>query len=300
MSRLAASPIPEFIETMLPRNLSRYRIAVADQEMAVMETGSGRDVLLVHGNPTWGFLYRKVCQALAGEPFRLICPDLVGFGLSSKPKSAGAHTLAAHEAWMSELIETLDLRDAILVVQDWGGPIGLLGAAAHPDRFVGKVILNTVVGPPKVGFKPTAFHRFANMPLISDFAFRGLGFPQRRLSMAQGNKESIRGVVSRAYQWPLQSFRNRVAPLATARMVPNSQKHPSIEPLTRCREYVESSDGPVSIVWGDRDPILGRAVHRLKRLLPNAEVTRTEAGHFLQEEVPDEIADAIRRVNEQL
>ena len=89
---------------------------------------------------------------------------------------------------------------------------------------------------------------------------------------------------------------NNTAPLALARMVPDSPEHPSIEPLERCQAMVEAFDGPAAIVWGERDPILGRLLRRTQRLLPNAEVTTTQAGHFLQEEVPVEIAAAIRSV----
>jgi haloalkane dehalogenase len=87
-----------------------------------------------------------------------------------------------------------------------------------------------------------------------------------------------------------------VAPLALARMVPDSPAHPSIAALRQCQSVVEAFTGPAALVWGERDPVLGRVLSHLARLLPAASVTRTQAGHFLQEEVPDEIAAAIREV----
>jgi haloalkane dehalogenase len=101
------------------------------------------------------------------------------------------------------------------------------------------------------------------------------------------------GDVARAYRFPLRGLAQNAAPLALARMVPNRPTHPSIEPLRRCQELIESYSGPAAIVWGDRDPVLGRVRSWIEKLLPKARVTRTRAGHFLQEEVPGEIADAI-------
>jgi cis-3-alkyl-4-acyloxetan-2-one decarboxylase len=153
------------------------------------------------------------------------------------------------------------------------------------------------VSPPREGFRPTRFHRFARLPLVSDVAFRLLGFPQNALHRAQGDPASIRGDVARAYRYPLRRLRDNAAPLALARMVPDGHPgHPSLEPLERVQSYVTSFAGPIAVVWGDRDPVLGRLRKRIEALLPKATVTRTEAGHFLQEEVPEEIADAIRRV----
>ena len=116
--------------------------------------------------------------------------------------------------------------------------------------------------------------------------------------MAQGDRASISGQVARAYRYPLRDRRTNVAPLALARMVPNNFEHPSIEPLQRCQQYVEAFGGPVAIVWGDRDPVLGRLLSWMTKLFPDAPVTRTNAGHFLQEEVPNEIAAAIIDVAE--
>lgn len=263
----------------------------------LMEQGSGRPVLLLHGNPTWSFLYRKVFRELAGEPFRLIAPDLPGLGLSDKPAEPAFHTLARHGQVLGSLIDQLELTDAIFVGQDWGGPIGLSAFARRRARLAGLVILNTVVGPPRRGFKPTAFHRFSRVPGISELAFRGLGFPQNVLHAAQGDAASIRGDVARAYRWPLRDRRTNVAPLALARMVPDRPGHPSIPELATCQQLVEQFDGPVALMWGDRDPILGRVRRHVERLRPDATVTRTPAGHFLQEEVPGAIAAAIRDVS---
>jgi haloalkane dehalogenase len=263
--------------------------------MHVMEWGEGPPVLLQHGNPTWGFLYRKVVAALVGSGLRLILPDLVGLGFSDKP-TAEAHRLEEHARWLGALLDQMKLERLVFVAHDWGGPIGLRALADRPGRLRGLVILNTVVGPPRPGFRPSTFHRLARLPLVSTLVFRGLGFPQRALHLVQGDPASIRGDVARAYRFPLRGLRRNAAPLALARMVPNTLAHPSIEPLRRAQAVVEGFTGPAAIVWGDRDPVLGRVRSWIERLLPNARVTRTAAGHFLQEEVPAEIADAVRFV----
>lgn len=294
MDDSTAPALPPWLARELP--FSRRLVRVGDARMHVMEAGEGRPVLLVHGNPTWGFLWRKVARALANEPLRLVIPDLVGLGLSDKPRDASVHTLARHAAWMGALVDALDLRDLVFVGQDWGGPIGVRALADRPERVAGLVVLNTVIGPPRPGFRPTAFHRFARMPLVSDLVFRGLGFPQATLGWAQGDRSSIAGQTARAYRWPLRRLRDRVAPLALARMVPPDERHPSIAELRVCHDFVSRFEGPTAIVWGKRDPVLGSVLSHVKRTLPRAEVTETLAGHFLQEEVPDEIAAAIARV----
>jgi cis-3-alkyl-4-acyloxetan-2-one decarboxylase len=280
---------------MLP--FQRYRLRAGEQTLHVMEQGEGRPVLCLHGNPTWGFLWRKVAAEIAGEPLRLVMPDLVGLGYSDRPRDASWHTLERHAEAIGALIDALDLRDLILVVQDWGGPIGLCAMAERRERLGALVLLNTVVGPPREGFRATAFHRLARLPILSELLFRGLGFPQVWLGPAQGDRASMSGAVGRAYRLPLRGLANNAAPLALARMVPDSRAHPSIPALARAQEVVTSFTGPTAIVWGDRDPVLGRVRSHLERLLPQARVWRTQAGHFLQEEVPREIAQAIRWVN---
>jgi haloalkane dehalogenase len=279
----------------------RYLVQVGDHRMHVMESGEGLPVVFVHGNPTWGFLYRRVATALAGEPFRVIMPDLVGLGFSDKPLDPAVHTLEAHIGWMRGLLQELALERCVMGVQDWGGGIGVGALASLPTKpHAGLVVMNTALIPPRPGFRPTTFHRFARLPVASTLVFKLLGFPQRGMRLAQGDKSSIRGAVARAYRYPLRHVRDRVAPLALARMVPNDFDHPSIEPLRRNQQFVESFTGPAAIVWGDRDPVLGRLRTRIEGLFPNAPVTRTNGGHFLQEEVPDDIANAVRDVARRL
>ena len=283
---------------MLPPGGRRRMVDVGGPRMHVTEWGAGLPIVLLHGNPSWSFLWRKVVAAVLsqGQKLRLIVPDLVGLGLSDKPRDPQMHTLENHGAWLAALIDELGLDELIFVGQDWGGPIGLWALAERLERLRGLVLLNTVVGPPRPGFKPTAFHRFSRMPLVSDAVFRIGGFPQNLMTLSQGNKLSIVGRVARAYRWPLRHLGDRAAPLAMARMVPDSLDHPSVGALRRCQTVVEDFRGPTAIVWGDRDPVLGRVVGHLQRLMPRALVTRTRAGHFLQEEVPGEIAAAVCEV----
>ncbi len=288
--------LPDWLAAELP--FRHATLPIEDQQVHVMESGpaDGRPVLCVHGNPTWGYLYRKVATSLEGSGLRVVMPDLVGLGLSSKPRDPSVHTLENHGRWLRDVIEALDLRGVIFVGQDWGGPIGLLALADAPERAAGLVILNTVIGPPKPGFRATFFHRFSRWPGISTFAFKTMGFPQKWLHTAQGDKGSIRGRVRDAYVWPLRKRADREAPLALARMVPDSVEHPSCAPLRRTQAFVEGFAGPTAMVWGDADPVLGKLKRRIHRAMPDAPVTETPAGHFLQEEVPDEIAAAVRDV----
>lgn len=257
-----------------------------------MESGAGATVVLLHGNPTWGFLWRKVARELAGERLRLVVPDLVGLGLSDKP-AREFHTLENHARALGALLDEVAPGPLVLVLHDWGGPIGLAAMAERAGRLAGLVVTNTGVGPPREGRRPTTFHRFANLPLVSDVAFRLLGFPQNALHLTQADRSSIRGDVARAYRWPLRRLADRAAPLALARMVPTRADHPSLPALRRSLAVATSFEGPAAIVWGERDPILGRALRGVAETMPLAVVTRVPAGHYLQEETPAPIAAAI-------
>jgi haloalkane dehalogenase len=161
--------------------------------MSWVESGRGRDVVCVHGNPTWSFLWRKVISALDGQRLRVLAPDLLGCGRSSKPRAVAWHTLDRHAAALSAWMEARQLVDPILVVQDWGGPIGLLAAARAPGvRFSAVCVLNTGVILPR-RFRGTAFHRLARTPLVAAVLFRVLGFTLWSLDRVQGDRRSISG-----------------------------------------------------------------------------------------------------------
>ncbi|MFC5993886.1 alpha/beta fold hydrolase [Pseudonocardia hispaniensis] len=290
---MRAPDLPNWLAEQLP--FERYVVDIGDHRLHVMESGEGRAVVLLHGNPTWGFLYRKVALQLADQPVRVVMPDLVGFGFSSRAHFA-QHTLVNHATWFGMLLDELELDDMVFMGQDWGGAIGTLALSDRADRLAGLVLANTAVTPPREGFRPTLVHRLAGLPVVSNLLVQGVGFPQLDLNLFQGDRRSIRGNVARAYRHPLRSWQDRAAVLAMARAVPDSLEHPSVPGLRACAEFVSGFTGPAAIVWGNRDPILGKLKHRTARMLPRAAVTSTSAGHFLQEQVPAEIAGAIMQV----
>lgn len=290
--------LPDFLAADLPFERRGYVLeqgADAGRRLHLIDHGprDARPVLLMHGNPTWCYLWRRVITRL--PELRTIAPDLLGLGLSDRLPAMADHTVARHADAIAELTDALELEDAVLAVQDWGGPIGVAAAARRPQRFAGLVVANTSLLVPE-NPRGTAFHRFARMPLVSDLVFRWLNLMPRLLHRAQGDPDSISGRTARAYRWPLRRLRDRRAPLALARMVPDSADHPSVPELRRGEAWARAFDGPMALVWGTRDPVLGRALKWHEEAFPQAPVTRTNAGHFLQEEVPDELAAAIRDV----
>lgn len=294
-----APSLPAWLDLELPLARRAFRLERgpdAGRHLHFIDEGP-RDapaVVMLHGNPTWSFLWRKVVAALPGR--RCIAPDLLGLGLSSVLPRVGDHTLDRHADALVQLLDALELPRMVLVGQDWGGPMVTAIGRRRPDRVAGVVLANTAVLVP-TRWTSTAFHRFARLPLLSDLAFRGLGLPQSALWMAQGDPRSLAwGVPARAYRWPLRRARDRIAPLALARMVPDAPDHPTIAPLRAGQAWLESFAGPMALVWGTRDPILGRALRHLERAFPRAPVTTTTAGHFLQEQVPDALAAAIEDV----
>lgn len=293
-NKLAAPELPDWLDKQLP--FERYMVEVEDGlRMHVMEQGEGRPVLLFHGNPTWGYLYRKVAAELSDEPYRLIMPDLVGLGFSDRPPDRSWHTFENHARWMGSLVGKLSFGSGVFVVQDWGGPIGLHAAHQHPGLMSGLVVMNTSIGAPKPGFTPTLFHRVFST-WVGDVLSKWLGLPQNAMRFAQGDRTSITGLVQKSYSYPLRGKNDYQAVIGLVRMVPDNMDHPSIPYLEQAGEAAMSFEGPTAIVWGDKDPVLGRLRRRVIRQLPDAEVTATDAGHFLQEEVPAEIAAAIRSV----
>src|SRR5262249_27237543 len=154
-----------------PDGMRRRMVDVGGLHVHVAEWGpsDAPPVLMLHGNPSWGFLWRKVVAHVreqGGAPVRMVVPDLVGLGCSDKPRDPAIHTLAQHGRWIGALIDRLRLEELVFVGQDWGGPIGLAALDGRIGRVRGMVLLNTVVGPPKPGFRATAVHRFSRAPIL--------------------------------------------------------------------------------------------------------------------------------------
>ena len=135
-----------------------------------MKKGAGKPIVMVHGNPMWGYLYKKVLDGL-DDSHRYIIPDLIGFGFSEKV-SIDEHSLEAHSMWMAKFFSTIEEEKIGLVVHDWGGMIGIAGAMKAGKKIDGLVVMNTAITAPKDGFKPTWFHSLSQVPLISSFLFR--------------------------------------------------------------------------------------------------------------------------------
>ena len=284
--------LPSWLQRQLPWRRRTARIGAHQVHFMDHQAHREHAVLLMHGNPTWSYVWRKVIHALAGQPVRIIAPDLVGFGLSSKPKSAAFHQLAHHIEVQTALVRALDIESLTIVGQDWGGPIVAGVGYNLSERLRGMVFANTAVLPPR-RFKATAFHRFANLPWVSDLVFKGLNFPVPFLWTAQGERRSIGTRETRAYAYPFRRRQDRVAPLALARMVPNAPDHPSVETLSVVGPWLAQWKGPSALVWGTQEPILGKALRYHREVFARAKVHETNAGHFLQEEVPHLLAQAI-------
>lgn len=298
----SAPALPGWISALLPMSRGAYyleRGPDAGRRVSYLDHHEHGDhdapaVVMLHGNPTWSFLWRMVIAALPRR--RCVAPDLLGLGLSSILPTLADHTIDRHADALVELLDALQLPRYVLVGQDWGGPMVTAIGVRRPERVAGVVLANTSVLLPSHP-RGTAFHRFARMPVVSDVVFRGLAFPQAMMWAVQGDRRALlRGNVAAAYRWPLRNRRDRIAPLALARMVPNGPEHPSVAPLRRGQAWLEGFEGPMALVWGLRDPILGRALRRHERAFPRAPVTTTTAGHFLQEEVPLALAAAIEDV----
>jgi haloalkane dehalogenase len=259
-----------------------------------MKKGEGKPIVMVHGNPMWGYLYKKVLDGL-DNAHRYIVPDLIGFGFSEKIK-LHEHSLEAHSNWMAEFFSTIKEEKIGLVVHDWGGMIGIAGAMKAGKKIDGLVVMNTAITAPKDGFKPTWFHSLSQVPLISSFLFRGLNFPLSFLNRFASVPGSFDKQTMKAYKYPLRKFKDNCGPLALARMVPNSMHHPSVPIEQEIETYLGSYDGPVQIVWGMNDPVMWKLRRRTSRLLPQAKVVKTQAGHFVQEETPAQVITAIKEV----
>ena len=255
--------------------------------MHYVDEGHGDPILLVHGEPTWSFLWRKIIPQLPG---RVVAPDLVGFGLSDKPDDVTWYSYDRHVASLANLVEELDLTALTLVVHDWGGPIGLRLAVEHPERVDRLVILNTGVGG---GAAPSdTWLRFRAMVRSA-----GESLDVGRLveaGTAQGLAEDVRA----AYDAPFAEA-SKAGALAFPELVPTDPEHPNTTPMNRVRDALRDWRKPALVVWGADDRVLPTGIAQgIVDLIPGATgpVLLDGASHFLQEDRPDDVAAAVREL----
>jgi len=273
------SAVPDF--SFAPRYTE-----VDSLRMAHVEAGDGPVVLMLHGEPTWSFLYRKMIPVFADAGFRAVTPDLIGFGRSDKPAALTDYSYAAHVGWAAAWIEALDLRDITLVCQDWGSLIGLRLAAERPERFSRIVVANGFLPiadrPTPVAFR--AWRAFARYTPV---------FPIGRIVQAGSTRRLTLDEVA-AYDAPFPSEHYKAGARAFPRLVPTDPADPAIPANRAAWDALHRWDKPFLTAFGKKDPILGWADRILQQHVPGARGQPhrdlTHAGHFVQEDAGPELA----------
>ncbi len=292
-----AFPLPDYAADVVSDDYKSYFIEVEPGiKIHVLEVGQGYPVYLQHGNPTTGLLYRKVAASLPLNRVRVIMPTMVGLGYSTKIP-ASQHTLANHMRWMHTALKTLDLAELVYVGQDWGGPVGMGALSLSPGVLKGAVLMNTGFRAPRAPMDLSRAHALVKTPLVGELVVERMS-PMffKRLAEVQGDPATMPTEVIDLYRRPLQQSGNAKATLALMRMVADGPDHASSPALRDIERYVEKLDIPAELIWGMSDPILAKGLPVMQKMFPTAPTTETNAGHFLQEEVPDIIAAAVMRV----
>ena len=257
-----------------------------DLRMHYLDEGSGSPILLLHGEPTWSFLYRKLIPILARDA-RCVAPDYFGFGRSDKPTDRDWYSYDRHFASIERLVQALDLRDLTLVVQDWGGPIGFRLCVTDPGRIARLVVLNTGIGaqaPSSEWLRFQAFMRRVGTDIVAGQLVR--------LSLVQPAADDVIA----GYDAPFPVPEARIGVAMFPELVATSSDHPSARAMLDVRERLRSFDRPALVLFSDSDPIFGHAAaESMAALLTAAELDPPleGAGHFLQEDRGEQIAERI-------
>jgi haloalkane dehalogenase len=251
--------------------------------------GAAAPVLMLHGEPSWSFLYRKMMPPIAAAGHRVIAPDLVGFGRSDKPAARGDYTYQRHVDWMAAVLAGLDLRDVTLVCQDWGGLIGLRLVAEHPERFARVVAANT--------FLPTG----DTDPGPAFLAWRTFSqevpeFPVGRI-VSGGCATPLPPEVVAAYDAPFPEERFKSGARQFPLLVPARPDDPASGPNREAWKVLERWERPFLTAFSDSDPITAGGDRVLQARIPGAQgqphTTIAGGGHFLQEDRGAELAGVV-------
>ena len=261
-----------------------------------VDEGSGPPILMVHGQPTWSYLYRKMIPPLVAAGYRCIAPDLMGFGLSDKPTDESAYGLQRHVELVTGLVEKLELQGITIVGQDWGGPIGLRYAIEHQDNIRALVILNTLVRTPPSDLR-TMHMRIMIKVLFQNGAFSSFLIRRldlfRRMMYRIGFKMSSDPQVMKQYRMPHPTAASRAGVAAFTKMLPLSAAHPNTQYINDIEETLSTWDVPVQVMFSDKDMFFKvEEGQRIASMVPNGrfQVVRN-AGHYLQEDAGEEIAE---------
>jgi haloalkane dehalogenase len=254
-----------------------------------VDAGSGDPVVLFHGEPTWAYLYRKLVPVLTGAGLRAICPDYAGFGRSDKPTDRRWFTYDRHVEHVSGLLDALDLHEATVVVQDWGGPIGLRWAVEHEDRVARLVILNTGLFTGRVSKGFMAWR---------EFAARTPDLPVG-LVLQGATARTLEDEVVAAYEAPFPSVESKAGAAQFPLIVPTTDADEGAAEMRAVADALSRWTKPALVAFSDSDPVFPypRAGQAFCDLIPSAEgqVRIEGAAHFLQEDRGEEIADEIVR-----
>ncbi len=258
--------------------------------MHFLDEGEGEPILLLHGEPTWSYLYRKMIPPLKAR-FRCVAPDYLGFGRSDKPLRIEDYTYDLHASSIRALVERLDLRDITVVVQDWGGPIGLRVATEMRERFSRLVVLNTGLFASSKSWPTPGFMEWRN------FAERvGLDMPVGRIMQAS-TATQLDDATLAGYEapWPVRESKAGVA--AFPLLVPLSAADPNAAAMLTVMNALRGWSIPALVCWSDSDPVFPlKAGHAMAALLPGSGGQVHElsgASHMLQEDAGEEIARLI-------
>ena len=255
--------------------------------LAHVDEGEGRPVVFFHGEPTWSYLWRKVMPPVLDAGFRCVAPDYAGFGRSDKPTDVGWYSYDRHVESIASLLEELDLTDAVAVVHDWGGPIGMRLFVEQADRFSALVVMDTGLFTGEQPMTPAwqAFH---------DFVERTEDLPISMLVSGATARGMADDVVA-AYDAPFPTMESKAGARAFPLMLPTSPEMPGAAAGSRVLEALRADERPKLLLWADSDPILPPQVGEKFAAALGAEPPRLieNASHFLQEDAGEEIGEAI-------
>lgn len=253
-----------------------------------LDEGTGANLLMLHGNPTWSFYYRNLILGLKDE-YRVLAPDHIGCGLSDKPQQY-QYSLARHIANLEIFTEKLQLKNITLVIHDWGGAIGMGFAVKHPELIKRFVVFNTAA------FLMPQIHlllKICRIPILGTLAIRWFNaFAAMAVILACKNREKMTPQVKAGYLAPYNSYANRIANLRFVQDIPMTTRDASYKLMQIIEQGLEQfKDHPMLIAWGGKDFVFNNDfLKRWQEFFPKAQVkTFPDAGHYVVEDAGDEI-----------